>query len=231
MNAKKFFHQKLIEILISIVTTTVLIALAILPNAVDVYVVITVGFLTLIVTTFYSIVKSTVRKIINQPYKLNKEWFVSVILIFFSLVFCLIAFYSAEQTYRIIAIVLIPVSFSLFYCSYRFLYLPKIFYKPEVLEETLYFSWRDWAKMLDKGAKVSEVASNIKSAQIKSNFYLNSHTWGARFDFQKEVNPKLSGESGVPDNNVDIPLSKEVSDRLYNNALAIANSYKKKIKE
>lgn len=225
MELKKYFHNKIINNLITIGLGILLTSAFLTSLTLEFYIIATYAFIFVIYSFGFLILKATVKRVIKERHKLNKEWAFVVLSGFLAIGLAIIAYYNSNTFYRILALVFLILDLGVDYCLYRFVYLPKIFQDKRVKAEVLYFSWKTWGEMLEKGEDKEIVANLIVSAQTKSNYRLDSDTWGARFSNSKIYND-TAGENSSPDNNVDIPVS--VINELKNSASIIVQAYEKK---
>ena len=225
MELKKYFHNKLINVAISMGLGALIVSLFIRLQTDELIVVSTYALLFVIFTAFFQLLKSTVRKFRGQRFKLNKEWLLFSLTVLIGIAFLITGYYTTELFYKIIAYVLCGVTIGVGYSVYRFVYLTAIFKTKEVKQEVLYFSWNMWGEMLDSGAKDEEVADLLVDAQTTTNYRFVNNSWSARFSNVK-VYDVVTGEDISTDNNVGIPVA--ITDQLKKNALACVKTYEKK---
>ena len=225
MELKKYFHSKILTNLISVLIGTIIVSIFITTQTLEPYVISTYAYLFVIFAFGYQVIKSSVRKVKNEKHKINKEWWFIVASSFLAIAMSMIAYYGLTLFYRVVAGFLTVGFLSLAYCLYRFMYLPKIFLLPKVRQEVLYFSWKLWGEMLDKGEEEAKIADMLVHAQTITNRRFDSNVWGARFSKLKVYN-EPTGEDSTSGDNVDIPVA--TLSEMKELALRIVRSYEKK---
>ena len=226
MELKKYFHNKLISVAISMAIGALLVSLFILILTDEMIVISTYALLFVVFTAFFQLIKATVQKFRNQRYKLNKEWVLFSLTVLIAIAFLLTGFYTGETFFKVLSYVLLGVTSGVSYCVYRFMYLTAIFKNnKQVKQEVLYFSWKMWGEELDNGATDEDIADAIVSAQTTTNYRLVNNNWGARFS-QVKVYDEPTREDNTASDDVDIPVM--ITDQLKKNALAIIKTYEKK---
>lgn len=225
MELKKYFHNKILINLISILIGAIIVSAFIMTKTSELYVISTYAYLFVIFTFGYQIIKSSVRKVKDERHKVNKEWWYIVVCSILAIAMSMIAYYGLIAFYRVVASVLLIGALAVDYCLYRFVYLPKIFLLPKVRQEVLYFSWKLWGDMLDKGEAEDKIADLLVSAQTITNSRFDSTSWGARFSNVKVYN-EPAGENSSTSGNVDIPVA--VKEQLKKSSLEIVKKYEKK---
>lgn len=225
MELKKYFHNKILINLISVLIGAIIVSIFIATKTLEPLVITTYAYLFVIFTLGNQVVRSTVKKVKDERHKVNKEWGFIVIASFLAIAMSIIAYYGTVTFYRVVAGILVIGALAVDYCLYRFVYLPKIFLLPKVRQEVLYFSWKLWGDMLDRGEEAEKVADLLVHAQTVSNYRFDSNAWGARFSNVK-IAVEPVGEDSTSSDNVDIPLN--VKEQLKNTALEIVGSYEKK---
>lgn len=227
MELKKYFHDKIISSVISMAIGSILITAFIMTQTFDLQIILTYGFVFIVFAFLFQLIKSTVRKVRKESFKLNKEWGLIVLTSLLTIGFAIIAYYTASLFFRIVASVLLGLGLGTDYCLYRFVYLPKIFTDKRVKREVLYFSWEMWGEELDNGATDEAIANKLVSAQTISNRRFDSNAWGARFSKQSLYNEPV-GENITTNSNVDILIDPSVLAQLKATALDIVHAYEKK---
>ena len=225
MELKKYFHNKILINLISILIGAIIVSAFIGTKTSELYVISTYAYLFIVFTFGYQVIKASVRKVKDEKHKVNKEWWFITACSFLVIAMSLIAYYGYTNFYRVVAGVLMIAGLAVAYCLYRFVYLPKIFLLPKVRQEVLYFSWKLWGDMLDRGEEEAKIAELIVRAQTITNRRLDSNTWGARFSKSKIYN-EPAGKDSTSGDNVDIPVATK--DQLKVVALQIVKTYEKK---
>lgn len=223
MELKKYFHDKILVNLITLLIGALLVSVVIATQTVELNVLGTYAFLFVIFSFGYQAIKSTVRKARRERYKLNKEWALLMLGVALTIMLAIVTFYTLVPFYRYVGAFLLALIMGANYCMYRFVYLTKIFQLKEVQQEVLYFSWKLWGTMLDRGAKEEDIAQLIVDSQVKCNSRLNTNSWGARFSRNKVANVPV-GESGITSDNVGV----SVMEQLTKSALDIVATYEKK---
>ena len=225
MELKKYFHSKILTNLISVLIGVIIVSIFITTQTLEPLVISTYGYLFVIFAFGYQVIKASVQKVKNEKHKINKEWWFIVASSFLAIAMSMIAYYGLTLFYRVVAGFLTVGFLSLAYCLYRFMYLPKIFLLPKVRQEVLYFSWKLWGEMLDKGEEEAKIADMLVHAQTITNRRFDSNAWGARFSKLKVYN-EPTGEDSTSGDNVDIPVA--TLSEMKELALRIVRSYEKK---
>ncbi len=100
MELKKFFHNKMINNGIALLLGAIIVSAFIMTMTYEPIVIMTYGFLFIVFSSFYQLIKSTVRKVRNQKYKLNKQWALFCATVLVSLAFLLVGYYNQETFFQ-----------------------------------------------------------------------------------------------------------------------------------
>lgn len=171
---------------------------------------------------YFNIIKNFLHNKKYEQYKINKYYYVMIILILATMGTTTLFLISNLLLLKVISGITTIALISINYIIFNHYYLIELVKQPSILQNILFQKWKDWEATIENK---EATAKNIADYITDSGYYFESDTWNSRFNFQCKVKNAISSKDNIPNPDVDISVKENVSEEPLRRAKAIVDTF------